>query len=130
MSDERLSPEAEDFVARIIESIHQVELLMLLRRTPDRWWTAEAIAHELRESAMIVSAGLVGLRAHGLVAVQGLVPMTYRYEPSSMRLHAGVESLAAAYEGTPLVLAKAVATKSGQTLRTFADAFRIRRRGL
>jgi hypothetical protein len=128
VSDDRLPPEAEDFVAGVIDSIHQVELLMLLRRTPDRWWTAEELAHELRQSPMIVSADLLGLRAHALIACQSQLPTTYRYEPSSVRAHAGVESLAAAYAETPLLLGKAIASKS-EALRTFSDAFRIRRRG-
>jgi hypothetical protein len=127
LSDDGLSPEAAEFVVRFIESIHQVELLMLLRRTPDRWWTADDIARELRESSLIVSADLLGLRTYGLVAVQSAVPMTYRYEPGSVHLHAGVESLAAAYQETPLALAKAVAKRPDRVLRTFADAFRLRR---
>jgi hypothetical protein len=127
LSDDGLSPEAADFVARFIESIHQIELLMLLRRTPDQWWTADEIARELHEPAPIVSADLSGFRGHGLVAVQSMVPMTYRYEPGSVHLHAGVESLAAAYQETPLALAKAVAERPDRVLRTFADAFRLRR---
>jgi DNA-binding IclR family transcriptional regulator len=125
---DRLPAEVEDFVARVIDSIHQVELLMLLRRTPDRWWTTEQLARELRQSPTIVSADLVGLRAHGLVACQSQVPTTYRFEPGSVRAHAGVESLAAAYTESPLLLGKAIANRS-ETVAKFSEAFRPRRRG-
>ena len=128
MSDDSLTAEAEEFVARAIESIQQVEVLLLLRGTSERWWTAAEIARELGVSESTAAYDASALRARGLLAKQRETPPAYRYEPKNIQLLAGVESIAAAYRDQPLVVAKAISNRSARVLKTFADAFVIRRR--
>jgi hypothetical protein len=128
VSDERLSVEAEEFVARAIESIEQVEVLLLLRGGSERWWTADQIARELGMTTTAADIDASALQAKGLLATQGTSPRTYRYEPRNLLLLAGAESVAAAYKDQPVILAKAIASRSEQVLRTFSDAFLFRRR--
>ena len=123
-----MTPEAEEFIERAVDTIHQVEILMLLRRSPDRFWRVDAIAAELMMTDTTVASSLSGLRANGVLVAEDANPGGYRYGPRSLALHAGVESLAAAYEADPLPVLKAVLNKPPRALRSFSDAFLFRRR--
>jgi hypothetical protein len=123
-----VTPEAEEFIERAVDTIHQLEILMLLRRSPDRFWRVDEVAAELRMSLVTVVSSMSGLRTNGLLARESTDPDAYRYEPRTIALHAGVESVAAAYETDPLPVVKAVLGKPPRALRTFSDAFLFRRR--
>lgn len=43
-----VTPEAEYFIERAVDSIHELEILILLRRSSDRFWRVDEIAAELR----------------------------------------------------------------------------------
>ena len=123
-----MTPEAQEFIERAVDTVHQLEILALLRRSPDRFWRADEIAAALSVMTTAVASGLSGLHAKGVLAADGVNPVAYRYEPRSVVLHAGVESLVAAYETDPLPVIKAVLNKPPRALRTFSDAFLFRRR--
>lgn len=101
---------------------------MLLRRSPDRAWGVDEIARELRMTEATVTASAAGLNANGVLAADHADGPHYRYQPATVALHAGVESLVAAYELDPLPVVKAVLNKPPRALRTFSDAFLFRRR--
>jgi hypothetical protein len=103
-------------------------MLMLLRRLPDRLWRVDEIATELGMSEPTVAASAAGLLAGGVLASETTEPRRFRYQPRTVALHAGVESLVAAYESDPLTVLKAVLNKPPRALRTFSDAFLFRRR--
>jgi hypothetical protein len=111
--------EAEEFIERAVDTIHQLEILMLLRRSPDHLWRLDEIAANLRMTSATVASSASGLHASGVLAAGDADPVAYRYEPRSIALHAGVESLAAAYEIDPLPLLKAVLNKPPRAVRTF-----------
>ena len=125
-----MTPEAEELVERAVDTIYQIEILMLLRRSPDRYWCVEEIAAELRMTFTTVASSVSRLHVNGLLAAGDANPVAYayRYEPRSLVLHAGVESLALVYEADPLPVLKAVLNKPPRALRTFSDAFVLRRR--
>ena len=123
-----MTPEAEEFIERAVDTIHQLEILMLLRRSHDRFWRVDEIAAELQMTAATVASSVSGLHANGVLAVEDTNPAAYRYEPRSIGLHAGVESLAASYEADPLPVLRAVLNKPPRALQTFSDAFLARRR--
>lgn len=105
---------------------------MLLRRSPERIWRVDEIAAALGMSRAIVTTCVDGLARNGVVAVETKEPTgdadRVRYQPASVALHAGVESLVAAYQADPLPVVKAVLDRPPRALRTFSDAFLFRRR--
>ena len=101
---------------------------MLLRRSADRAWRAGEIASELGMTEATVTASAAGLNASCVLAADLEDGPRYRYQPSTVALHAGVESLVAAYENDPLPVVKAVLNTPPRALRTFSDAFLFRRR--
>lgn len=123
-----MTPEAEEFIERAVDTIHQLEILVLLRRSPDRFWRLEEIAAALRMTSTTVASSVSGLHANGVLAADDANPVAYRYEPRTIAVHAGVESLVVAYETDPLPVVKAVLNKPPHALRTFSDAFLFRRR--
>jgi DNA-binding IclR family transcriptional regulator len=123
-----VTPEAEEFIEQAVDTIHQLEILMLLRRSPDRRWRVDHIAAELGMTTATVESSVSGLYVNGVLAMDDVNPAAYRYEPRSVALHAGVESLAAAYETDPMPVLRAVLNKPPRSLRTFSDAFLLRRR--
>ena len=122
-----MTPEAEEFIERAVDTIHQLAILMLLRRSSDCFWRVDEIAANLQMTSGTVVSSVSGLHANGVLVADGADPVGYRYEPRSIALHAGVESLAAAYETDPLPVLKAVLNKPPRALRTFSDAFLVRR---
>jgi DNA-binding IclR family transcriptional regulator len=87
------------------------------------------ISQELGMSEATVVTSLSGLEQHGILAMESTSPPQFRYQPRTVSLHAGVESVTAAYEADPLPVVKAVLNKPPRALRTFSDAFLFRRRG-
>jgi hypothetical protein len=123
-----VTPEAQEFVDRVIDTIHQLEILILLRRSPDRFWRVDEIAAQLSMTTKAVTSSVSGLQHNGVLTADDANPVAYRYDPRSIALLAGVESVAAAYETDPLPVVKAVLNKPPRALRTFSDAFLFRRR--
>lgn len=123
-----MTPEAEEFIERVVETIHQLEVLMLLRTSPNRFWRVDEITAELDMSSTTVASSLSGLHQNDVLTADGANVVGYRYDPRSVALHAGAESLAAAYESDPLFVVRAVLNKPPRTLRTFSDGLLFRRR--
>ena len=117
-----MTPETATFIERAVDTIHQLEVLMLLRRSPGRFWRVEEVADQLRMSAATVGASARGLQAHGVLVTEDASAVAYQYHPQSIALHADVENLVAAYETDPLQVVKAVLDKGSRGFRTFSDA--------
>ena len=122
-----MTPEAAEFIERTIDTIQQLEILILLRQSSGRVWSVREIADEIQMSTATVASNVTALHSAGVLVAQPERD-AYRYEPQSIALHAGVESLLAAYEADPLPVVKAVFEKPPRALRTFSDAFLFRPR--
>ena len=65
-----------------IDSLEALELLLLLRRSPDTYWTAEAASQQLGINREVASRKLLLLMEAGLV-VRGRDTGAYRFCPGS-----------------------------------------------
>lgn len=63
-----ISDGVRQFIERHIRSVEQLELLLLLRRSAGRSWTAEEASRELRTRPSSVAPRLAELAGAGLVA--------------------------------------------------------------
>lgn len=106
-----------------------LEILILLVRHPDRYWTADAIASELRHDAAAtpaVARCLALFGAGGLLAQGDGGAVVYR--PASPALGTTVASLVQAYNERPVTLIRTLyAIADSRKIQAFADAFRIRK---
>ena len=126
MSDLGLPAELLELLCRQVDPLAEVEVLLLLHGAPERAWRAEAAAAELRVDARTTARHLAALVAGRLLQSEG-DPPAYRYAPASPTLHAAVVQLRALYDTRPVSLVRLLYEGPSQAVRSFADAFRIRR---
>jgi hypothetical protein len=119
--------EVAHFVLDKIDSIAQLEALLLLQREPQQKWTAAALAQRLYISETQTLEALEGLRAAGLIAALAAETPTYRYEPASGELRAIVERTADVYATQLVPVTNLIHSKPKTRVQEFADAFRIRK---
>ena len=112
-----------EFLQDSFDSVWSLEILLALRREPDRSWKPEEIVDELRSSRVVVGQSLDRLLAAGLVLVEedGGV----RYSPHSLEEDRLVEQLDEAYRVKPSAVRRLIIHSPVDKLRSFSDAFRI-----
>jgi hypothetical protein len=125
---ERLSDEVRALLLGTIESIAQLETLLLLHRDQTRVWDAARVATELRVEPRSAEVQLAALAERGLLrAVTERDAPSWRYGPATPELARAVDALAAAYEERRVSVVEFLYSKPAvDKLRVFADAFRLR----
>jgi hypothetical protein len=107
-----------------IRSVWALEILLLMKRQPERVWSKAALVQELRASTTLVQDNLGSLSAAGLIREeqQGFV-----YGPASCALAQSVDELEATYRQRPVSVVNLIVGASTDNVQGFADAFRFRR---
>jgi DNA-binding FadR family transcriptional regulator len=123
--DHELPTELRVFIHSCIESIEQVELLLLMRGS-DRMRTARDIASALRVSVAAARRNLETLAARGLLEVRVGEEIAYRYRPKSDDLARFCDLLAQFYITARQAVLGFVAAESRLSIKRFSDAFRLR----
>jgi len=121
-----LPPELRAFLHSCIETIEQVELLMMLRGS-ERFRTAREVATEFRSSPARARADLETLAARGLLEVRVGDETAYRYRPKTEELARYCDLLAQHYIMARQAVLGFVATESRLSAKRFADAFKLRK---
>jgi hypothetical protein len=123
MPDQVLPAELQEFLAKHIDSIAQLEALLLLRESPNAAWCAHSLAKRLyirdREAVQVLSH----LAAHGLVVRDA---DAYRYAPTSDVL-AHLTNLLAEYYRHHLIPITNLVHAKPRRIRQFADAFKLKK---
>lgn len=122
-----LPEEIRQFLLRYIDSVEQLEVLLLLRGSPTTAWSPEAVARALYSNPTSVSYRLAMLQRHEL-AVAAEPPSSYRYQPKTPELDAAVDRVAEMYKERRVAVITFIASKPMANVRAFADAFRLRKK--
>lgn len=125
MTDEILPKEIKWFLLRHIDSIAQLEGLLLLHKDPDKEWTAKALAHGLFIDESQASAIILRLFEQGFITETE--NEFYCYQPKSPELADMVNQLADLYRRYLVPITNLIHTKSQSRVQEFANAFRIRK---
>jgi hypothetical protein len=121
-------PEAvRRLLAERIDSIAQLELLLLLHRSAPEPWDAQRVAAELRLEPAWAEGELAELCRRGLCAEASADAPSYRFHPASSELEKAVATLAACYGDRRVTIIGLIYGRPNDPIRQFADAFRIRR---
>lgn len=112
-----------DFVLRHIDSIAQLEALLLLRRNPSEAWAADVVAKRLYTTETEATNALDQLCADGLL---NCIDGSYRFDPQSDEQRQMVELLADSYRRHLIPITNLIHGKP-RRLREFSDAFKIRK---
>ena len=121
------------FIAGHIESVVQLEVLLLLFGSAVRTWAADALARELRIDRAWVEAQLAQLCARGLLTYCEGKPPSYQYQPRTTELHQAVSDLAKAYADRRVSIISLIYSNPPKSppapdpLKSFSDAFRLRK---
>jgi DNA-binding IclR family transcriptional regulator len=126
MSDDPIPADVREFLLAHIDSIAQLEALLLLHgQTPSEWTLAE-IAGRLYITEEQTAGLLARLTSDGLVVSAG-GSGRFAYRPASADLARAVDRVAAAYRAHLVPVTNLVHSKPRTRIREFADAFRFRR---
>lgn len=121
-----LPSDVHQFLYQNIDSVEQLEVLLLLLGTPERGWGTDEVARELYSHPASIARRLALLLGQGLLRETD--PGCYQYAPRSDELHATVLRVAETYRERRVAVVTLIASKPIENVRAFSDAFRIRRR--
>lgn len=122
MARREFASEFRTFINKNINSVEQIEVLLILLANPERVWTIDEISAIMRSSRNSIRSRLESLTARKLAAA--VEDQGYRYSASG-RLHAMVEVLAEEYGERRFSVIELVFSRP-DAARSFADAFRLR----
>jgi hypothetical protein len=128
MAEFRIPEDVARFVLEQIDSVAQLEALLLLRNDRDKVWNAPALAARLYIGEEETAHMLALLRDRGFVRQSGDDPTVFRYDPLSPELGENLERLAAIYAKHLVPVTNMIHSKPKPRIQEFADAFRIRRK--
>jgi DNA-binding MarR family transcriptional regulator len=122
MTDQLVPDDVRDFILRHIDSVAQLEALLLLRANPQEQWHAARTAERLYATEKEVADALARLSADGFLARSNDL---YRYEctPEQQQL---VDRVAAVYSRQLIPITNMIHSKP-RYIREFADAFKFRK---
>jgi len=123
LADDLISEDLRDFILRHIDSIAQLEALLLLRRNPNETWTAGAAAKRLYLSESEAANVLEHLCSNGLLSVSD---DRFRFDCQNDDERQMVERLAESYARHLIPVTNLIHAKP-RRLREFSDAFKIRK---
>jgi hypothetical protein len=120
-----LPEDVRTFLHQNVESVEQLEVLLLLWRAPERGWSPEEVATAVYSHPSSVVRRLALLLGQGLLRERE--PGCYQYAPRTADLHDTVTRLAHTYRERRVAVVTLIASKPIENVRAFSDAFRIRR---
>ena len=122
-----LDPAVAAFIAAHIGTLDELQLLMSIIQSGDRWWDARAAAREFGISTADARKALDRLAAHNLLDIRITDDVRYQFCPGSEALRDAARATCEAYRRQPIAVARLVPRQARRGLTDFADAFRIRR---
>ncbi|HEY2092235.1 MAG TPA: hypothetical protein VGJ81_10115 [Thermoanaerobaculia bacterium] len=90
-----LKPDVRRLLGECVHSPAAVDVLLLLRRSPETFWSADAIANQVGSKPELVTQTLRELATRGFV-VRARDSDAYRYRPADDTKRAAVDDLSRA----------------------------------
>jgi predicted ArsR family transcriptional regulator len=129
MSQENeIPPDVRAFIVQRIDSVLQLELMLLLHANAIKHWSADEVAKELRIEASAAQEQLDLLTGRGLLQLSDSDSKLYRYQSSDTSLDATMGKLSGEYASRRVTVISLIYSKPTDTLKSFANAFRIFRK--
>ena len=127
MADDALPPHVRRLILDDIESVGQLELLLLLHKDPSKEWRAGPAARELHTDPGWALSQLELLASREILQTTGGPDPGFRFRPSTPELENAVNGLARAYAERRVSIVNMIGSKPDSRIQIFADAFRIRK---
>jgi hypothetical protein len=127
MSDSFIPHDVAQFIIDKIDSVAQMEALLLFRNEPDEAWTVESLGGRLYINESQTVEIVNRLCTEGFLVVEASSPIRYRYEPASPDLRHQADRVCAIYTKHLVPVTNLIHSKPKTRVQEFADAFRLRR---
>jgi hypothetical protein len=114
------------FVEENLNSVEQLEVLLLLRQDAEKKWTAESVSQAIYTPVAAASKRLVDLVLRRL-AVADESQLNFSYHPASSELEQLVDELATVYRDRRVAVISLIYSKPNDHVQAFADAFKFRK---
>lgn len=127
VSESGFSEELERFIKEQINSLEELEILLLLSGTPQRNWTEQAVYQVIKSSQPSVSRRLMELASKKLISCEPGPPVVFRFIPESRDFHELISELASAYKERPVRVIEMLYSRPPDAVEEFAKAFKLRK---
>jgi hypothetical protein len=122
--EEVIPPDIRQFILNQIDSIAQLEALLLLRGSPDTWWEAARIAERLYIHVKDCAPVTTRLHSTGLfIREETEKGERFRYRPENGDLREMVDRLAYYYSNHLVPISNLVHSKPRSRIQEFSRAF-------
>ena len=115
------------FIAEHIQSVAQLELILLLHAHPMQPWSAADAARKFGLSPEMTLSLLRGLCQEGFAIATNDDEPQFRFAPKSTEFQNSVDQLAILYQQRRVSLVQLIYARPVDKLQRFADAFRFRK---
>lgn len=118
-----IPPEVRDFIIRHIDSVSQLEALLILHAHPEESWEVGRIASRVYTSDRELGAVLERFTAEGFLKREGDL---YRYDGNDPAADHTIAELARCYASHLILVTNMIHSKP-RSMRSFSDAFKLRK---
>ena len=126
MSERGIPRAVGTFITDHLTSVAQLEILLLVRESPEQTFTAEQVAERLRIDPSWAHEELLGLLGDGLL-VHDDAADTFCFRPRSKELAGVIDGLARAFATHRVSVITLLFAAPAEGIGSFADAFKIRK---
>jgi hypothetical protein len=127
MVSESLPQEVLHFLTYHVHSCDDFGVLVALIEDGGRWWSTKAMAAHTGIGAADVQRVLECFARENLLDIRISDDIRYCLRPGSLDLESGLHAFAAAYNRTPILVLRWVASLAPRSITDFAAAFRVRK---
>ena len=128
MADDLIPGDVRQFIIDKIDSVAELEGLLLFSSNPEAEWNSETLAQRLYASRQQAEDVLARLSLFGFLEVKDSDSLTYCYQPRSHALAKMVDRLADCYSKYLVPVTNLIHSKPETKVQQFADAFNLRKR--
>jgi hypothetical protein len=120
-----LTADVRELIESAVDSIETLEIVMLLRRSPQTFWADPAVAEQLGIRPDVARTKLQALHQRGILTIGGQTG-AYRYAPADVPLRETIDKLADAYGQQRSNVINAIYSANLERLRAFSNAFKVK----
>ena len=122
--DNDIPAEVVRFIAEQIQSLEQLEVLLLVSALPDRHWTPDGVFQVVQTNRDVVQQRLDEFVKRGLMSKS---EEGYRYAPKSEALARQIATTSQIYKLRRHKLIEIIYSPRDEDLRRFSDAFKFKK---
>jgi hypothetical protein len=126
MTGPEISQHVLHFLAQQIDSVPQLECLLLLYEHDSRAWLPEQVAARIYSSPQVARGVLETLHRRGLLLAEGDEPR-YRFDPAGTASRELMQDVAHEYQKHLVPIATFIHSKASASVREFARAFDLKK---